>query len=73
MKKLLLALLFANGCMAYASPAPPMFCMEMRGQDVRCDAEYIWIPGYWAYDGWGRTVWIPGRYASRWNVRDHRR
>lgn len=69
-------LAFWTGCIAtvQARPAEPVFCMELTAPDFRCDADYIWLPGYWGYDGWGRQTWIPGRYTPRWpNVRDHRR
>lgn len=75
--KLLLALLIAvSGCVAAvrAGPVEPIYCMDRLAPYPDCDGDYIWIPGYWGYDGWGRRIWIQGRYAPRWpNVRDHRR
>lgn len=75
--RLILALLLAvSGCVAAvrAGPLEPVYCLEQVAPHPSCEADYIWLPGYWGWDGWGRRVWIPGRYTPRYPyVRDHRR
>ncbi len=75
MKALALALAaILSGCVGVVHARPPVFCMEVVAPTIQCEADYIWLPGYWSWDGWGRRVWIPGRYAPRYpSIRDHRR
>lgn len=75
MRAVLLSLLLGiSGCVATVRTGPPVFCMELSQPTFECDADYEWLPGYWAYDGWNRRVWVGGRYVPRGPVvRDHRR
>lgn len=58
-------LAFWTGCVAYASPAPWVDCYTQLAPHPYCEADFIWIPGHWTMDYYGRRVWNPGYYARR--------
>lgn len=62
-----------TGCIAYATPIPPD-CYTVISPEPYCESEFVWVPGYWSMDWYGRRVWNPGYYTRRMpEVRDHRR
>lgn len=61
-----------TGCIAYASPRP-VNCYYQTTPYVYCDAEFVWVPGYWTLGYRGERIWHPGYYRRRFEVRDHRR
>jgi hypothetical protein len=65
---------FWAGCVAYASPGPvAVDCYSQIAPNLYCEAEFVWVPGYWTLDYYGRRVWNPGYYQRRMpQVRDHR-
>jgi hypothetical protein len=67
-------LAFWTGCIAYANPAlPPVNCYYQTTPYAYCDAEFVWVPGYWTLGYYGERIWHPGYYRRRIEVRDHRR
>lgn len=65
---------FWAGCLAYASPGPvAVDCYTVVAPYAYCEADFVWVPGYWSLDWYGRRVWNPGYYRRRMpEVRDHR-
>ena len=76
LRRLSLSLLtLLGGCIAsvQARPIGPVDCWAQIAPTPYCEADYVWVPGYWTRDGWGREHWVPGSYRlRRGNVRDHR-
>lgn len=62
-----------SGCVAYASPEP-VDCYVTLAPAPYCEGDFVWVPGYWSLDWYGRRVWNQGYYTRRMpGVRDHRR
>ena len=64
MRKLILALAFMAGCVAYADPveADYEYCMTVNSWTSFCDSDYIWVGDSYSWAGYYHR----GHYVRRW-------